>query len=77
MISTTAQQQSLFEQISVAQESHQSNKAFAPTMFTGRKKIVKPEGQTPDEFEEQVAQELFNLEVCGCFFRGVACGVCG
>ena len=32
-------------------------------MFTGRKKIVKPEGQTPDEFEEQVAQELFNLEV--------------
>ena len=31
-------------------------------MFTGRKKIVKPEGQTPDEFEEQVAQELFNLE---------------
>jgi hypothetical protein len=32
-------------------------------MFTGRKKIVKPEGQLPDEFEEQVAQELFNLEV--------------
>ena len=32
-------------------------------MFTGRKKIVKPEGQTPDEFEEKVAQELFNLEV--------------
>jgi small subunit ribosomal protein S7e len=32
-------------------------------MFTGRKKIVKPEGQTPDEFEEQVAQELFNLEM--------------
>ena len=32
-------------------------------MFTGRKKIVKPQGQTPDEFEEQVAQELFNLEM--------------
>jgi small subunit ribosomal protein S7e len=32
-------------------------------MFTGAKKIVKPEGQTPDEFEHQVAQELFNLEV--------------
>lgn len=26
-------------------------------------KIVKPEGQTPDEFEQQVAQELFNLEL--------------
>ena len=32
-------------------------------MFTGCKKIVKPEGQVPDEFEEQVAQELFNLEM--------------
>ncbi|DBA01623.1 TPA: hypothetical protein N0F65_011379, partial [Lagenidium giganteum] len=32
-------------------------------MFTGRSKIVKPEGQTPDEFEQQVAQELFNLEM--------------
>ena len=32
-------------------------------MFTGRTKIVKPEGQTPDEFEQQVAQELFNLEM--------------
>ncbi|RLN74014.1 hypothetical protein BBJ28_00014965 [Nothophytophthora sp. Chile5] len=32
-------------------------------MFTGRSKIVKPEGQTPDEFEQQVAQELYNLEL--------------
>jgi len=32
-------------------------------MFTGKNKIKKPEGQTPDEFEEQVAQELFNLEM--------------
>jgi small subunit ribosomal protein S7e len=32
-------------------------------MFTGRKKIVKPDGVSPDEFEELVAQELFNLEV--------------
>lgn len=31
-------------------------------MFTGRKKIVKPQGQVADEFEQQVAQELFNLE---------------
>ena len=30
---------------------------------TGRKKIIKPVGQTPDAFEELVAQELFNLEV--------------
>merc|ERR1719240_618436 len=29
---------------------------------TGRKKIIKPVGQTPDAFEELVAQELFNLE---------------
>lgn len=36
---------------------------YSTTMFTGRKKIVKPQGQTPDEFEEQVAQELFNLEM--------------
>lgn len=32
-------------------------------MFTGSAKIVKPAGQSPDEFEQQVAQELFNLEV--------------
>lgn len=32
-------------------------------MFTGASKIKKPEGQTADEFEQQVAQELFNLEV--------------
>ena len=30
---------------------------------TGRKKIIKPVGQTPDAFEEFVSQELFNLEV--------------
>ena len=33
------------------------------TMFTGATKIVKPEGQEADEFEQTVAQELFNLEV--------------
>lgn len=33
-------------------------------MFTGATKIVKPEGQEADEFEQSVAQELFNLEVC-------------
>lgn len=32
-------------------------------MFTGATKIVKPEGQEADEFEQTVAQELFNLEV--------------
>lgn len=32
-------------------------------MFTGATKIVKPEGQDADEFEQTVAQELFNLEV--------------
>ena len=32
-------------------------------MFTGRQKIVKAGGAEPDEFESQVAQELFNLEV--------------
>lgn len=32
-------------------------------MFTGATKIVKPEGQEADEFEQMVAQELFNLEV--------------
>jgi len=33
------------------------------SMFTGSNKIVKPAGQQPDAFEQQVAQELFNLEV--------------
>ena len=32
-------------------------------MFTGRKKIIKANGEQPDEFEEQVAQEIFNLEM--------------
>ena len=32
-------------------------------MFTGFKKIVKPEGQEASEFENSVAQELFNLEM--------------
>jgi len=32
-------------------------------MKQGTKKIVKPAGQEPDEFETQVAQELFNLEM--------------
>ena len=32
-------------------------------MFTGRKKIIKADGAQPDEFEEQVAQEIFNLEM--------------
>ena len=32
-------------------------------MFTGFKKIVKPDGQKPTEFENTVAQELFNLEM--------------
>ncbi|CAM9722434.1 unnamed protein product [Scytosiphon promiscuus] len=32
-------------------------------MFTGATKIVKPEGQEADEFEQTVAQELFNLEM--------------
>jgi hypothetical protein len=32
-------------------------------MFTGAKMIVKPEGQVADEFEQSVAQELFNLQV--------------
>ena len=33
-------------------------------MFTdANTKIVKPEGQTPDEFELAVASELFNLQV--------------
>eukprot|EP01041_Mallomonas_annulata_P008205 gene8205-16876_t len=32
-------------------------------MFTGRQKILKTGGAEPDEFEAQVAQELFNLEM--------------
>jgi len=32
-------------------------------MSLGSKKIVKPPGQEPDEFESSVAQELFNLEM--------------
>ena len=32
-------------------------------MFNGRQKIIKAGGAEPDEFEAQVAQELFNLEV--------------
>jgi small subunit ribosomal protein S7e len=32
-------------------------------MFTGRAKIVKANNATPTEFEQSVAQELFNLEV--------------
>mmetsp|Transcript_10735 Transcript_10735/g.13939 ORF Transcript_10735/g.13939 Transcript_10735/m.13939 type:complete len:195 (+) Transcript_10735:68-652(+) len=32
-------------------------------MSLGSKKIVKPPGQEPDEFEASVAQELFNLEM--------------
>ena len=35
-------------------------------MFTGRKKIVKAKGAEPDEFEQSVAQELFNLEMQQC-----------
>lgn len=35
----------------------------ALAMFTGFKKIVKPEGQESTEFENTVAQELFNLEM--------------
>jgi len=31
-------------------------------MFTARKKIVKEKGAEPDEFEESVAQALFDLE---------------
>ena len=32
-------------------------------MFTGRQKIVKKGGKKVEEFESQVAQELFNLEM--------------
>jgi len=35
------------------------------TMATTFKKIVKPAGQTPDEFEERVATELWTLAVSG------------
>lgn len=38
-------------------------------MFTGATKIVKPEGQEADEFEQSVAQELFNLEVSMHYWR--------
>eukprot|EP00775_Hariotina_reticulata_P011666 gene11666-11809_t len=31
-------------------------------MFTARKKIVKEKGTEPDDFEESVAQALFDLE---------------
>lgn len=43
-------------------------------MFTGATKIVKPEGQEADEFEQTVAQELFNLEVSIYFFGSKGCG---
>ena len=33
-------------------------------MLSVRQKIVKAGGAEPDEFEAQVAQELYNLEVC-------------
>lgn len=47
-------------------------------MFTGATKIVKPEGQEADEFEQTVAQELFNLEVSVVFsVREVAIWDCG
>merc|ERR1712176_232925 len=36
---------------------------FAAKMFTARRKIVKPLGGEPDEFEQQVAQALFDLEM--------------
>ena len=31
-------------------------------MFTARKKILKDKGEKPDDFEESVAQALFDLE---------------
>lgn len=49
-------------------------------MFTGATKIVKPEGQEADEFEQTVAQELFNLEVRPrrhSFLFTVLCGCAG
>jgi small subunit ribosomal protein S7e len=40
-------------------------------MFTARKKIVKSQkGQEPDEFEEQVAQALFDLEATNNELKG-------
>lgn len=42
-------------------------------MFTGSAKIVKPAGQSPDDFEQQVAQELFNLEVRARGGRRLSC----
>ena len=39
-------------------------------MFTGRKKIVKAKGAEPDEFEQSVAQELFNLEMSQAEIKG-------
>lgn len=45
--------------------------AVIGTMFTGATKIVKPEGQEADEFEQTVAQELFNLEVRVGFRRNI------
>ena len=44
-------------------------------MFTGATKIVKPEGQEADEFEQTVAQELFNLEVRARHIMTVTTGV--
>jgi len=35
---------------------------FAAMSFTARRKIQKEKGQEPDEFEESVAQALFDLE---------------
>jgi small subunit ribosomal protein S7e len=40
------------------------------SVFTGRGKIVKANGAEPDEFEVQVAQELFNLEMSAAELRG-------
>jgi hypothetical protein len=36
--------------------------ARSAAMFTARRKIQKEKGQEPDEFEESVAQALFDLE---------------
>ena len=32
-------------------------------MFTAQHKIKKPRGEEPTDFEQQVAQELFNVQV--------------
>lgn len=37
-------------------------RSSAAAMFTARRKIQKEKGQEPDEFEESVAQALFDLE---------------